>query len=511
MEDSECPPAPSSALIFPEITSSAQMDEALRQAPRKDFVKLCKDDIIVYDYQDASHSTFPTINDTTPADKKQAWLLLREARGLIFSSAGEVLSRRYHKFFNINERPDTALQLIDMTRPHVILEKLDGSLIGPICTGGVVRWATKRGITALSATVEAFCEQYRRQHSAPPTQPPPFNSAFGIQPCSGDKRCDYSFFSAALLAAGWTPIFEFIGPSNPLVTPYPADALILTGVRHNRRGCYLGYSDQVAVAAHYGIPCVRPISVFHDGAIQDMEALVDIVRRTPDVEGFVLRFETGEMYKIKTSWYLQKVQGKAGLNSEFQIWRCFLEDTLDDALSFVAPARRAQVQAFVEASWRRVSEFSEGMVRQIEAARSLAREDHYARLPNADSEIQKLVCDALFAEVQADPNRSLLTEGRYLDIVKKTLLRGLRNVKGFFPQLQEFSGNVELPPPPPSLHHAQPREKKAKPAVAPSAPRSRPGKEESLEDIFRAIQLDEIHIPPPDPSSEKTKKGRKRH
>jgi len=38
----------------------------------------------------------------------------------------QVISRRLHKFFNIGELPETESERVDISRPHVILEKMDG-------------------------------------------------------------------------------------------------------------------------------------------------------------------------------------------------------------------------------------------------------------------------------------------------------------------------------------------------------------------------------------------------
>lgn len=38
----------------------------------------------------------------------------------------QVISRRLHKFFNIGELPETEPEKIDINRPHIILEKMDG-------------------------------------------------------------------------------------------------------------------------------------------------------------------------------------------------------------------------------------------------------------------------------------------------------------------------------------------------------------------------------------------------
>lgn len=55
-----------------------------------------------------------------------------ECRGIIFcEKTGQVLARRFHKFFNVNEQDETQAELIDLARPHFILEKADG-FVSPV-------------------------------------------------------------------------------------------------------------------------------------------------------------------------------------------------------------------------------------------------------------------------------------------------------------------------------------------------------------------------------------------
>lgn len=68
----------------------------------------------------------------------------RELRGLTFDLNGKVISRPYHKFFNLGERPETQPDVIDLSRPHEILEKLDGSMVRPIPPATAIAWGPKR-------------------------------------------------------------------------------------------------------------------------------------------------------------------------------------------------------------------------------------------------------------------------------------------------------------------------------------------------------------------------------
>lgn len=53
--------------------------------------------------------------------------LLLEARGITFDAdTGEVVSRKFHKFFNIGEKPSSQIGNIDFSKRHWIMQKLDG-------------------------------------------------------------------------------------------------------------------------------------------------------------------------------------------------------------------------------------------------------------------------------------------------------------------------------------------------------------------------------------------------
>ena len=66
------------------------------------------------------------------------------------------MSRRFHKFFNIGEQEETAIEKIDFKRKHFFLVKLDGSMISPFYTLGKLRYATKQTVTDTSLIVEEF-------------------------------------------------------------------------------------------------------------------------------------------------------------------------------------------------------------------------------------------------------------------------------------------------------------------------------------------------------------------
>jgi tRNA splicing ligase len=143
----------------------------------------------------------------------------RECRGLIFDAlSGKLLSRPYHKFFNVGERPELAMNEVNLSANHVIFEKLDGSMIRPIAVPGSNRYEFRLGSKAGITNVAMGPEMWIASHS------------------------NYVEFIKMCLVQGTTPIFEWCSRKNRIVIDFPEDRLVLTGVRDNERGSHLPHS-----------------------------------------------------------------------------------------------------------------------------------------------------------------------------------------------------------------------------------------------------------------------------
>ena len=98
------------------------------------------DGYIAFDYRDVRNmrEVFPD-PAACGSHSEQRWLRAcrRECRGLLVCSrTGVVLARRFPKFFNIGELPETAPECIDLGMGFTLAEKLDGSLVSPLLLGG---------------------------------------------------------------------------------------------------------------------------------------------------------------------------------------------------------------------------------------------------------------------------------------------------------------------------------------------------------------------------------------
>lgn len=283
-----------------------------------------KDWYTVVNYVVAKEETFMPIANA-PGEDYSAWIR-RECRGLIFDRHGHIISRPYHKFFNVGEKEETQSNKINLDEPHVILEKLDGSMIRPIpVPGGGFRLATKAGITDVAMNAEVFI---------------------------ADKP-EYTEFIEYCIFQDSTPIFEWCSRKNRIVIDYPEDKLILTAIRNNRSGVYWDHSEFTGIAAVYNIPVVKTI----DGlSIQNIELFVKQIREWEDAEGIVIRFDDGHMAKIKADDYVLRHRSKDSIHQEKNVISAIVNDAVDDLIPLLTEDDAKMLIDFQEAFWICVDE-----------------------------------------------------------------------------------------------------------------------------------------------------------
>lgn len=151
----------------------------------------------------------------------------------------------------------------------------------------------------------------------------------------------YDELSEFCLRRGWTPMFEYCSPTAQIVLKYEKDGMQLISVRDNHTGLYLPYLHMARLAAKYNVPVVRhwkpeefglEINSEGNASMPINDKTLPALRQREGVEGFVIRFENGEMYKIKTQWYfsLNKSLDLLKHRSERHLWQSILEEKFDD-------------------------------------------------------------------------------------------------------------------------------------------------------------------------------------
>lgn len=302
---------------FPIINHLNDVSPHIRNDPA--FIVAKRDFGTVINYVQAGKDTFPEITDIGSA-------IRRECRGLIFGKDDKIMSRRFHKFFNLGERSD--VMTIDINQPHDVLEKLDGSMITPIKTDNGIRWASKMGLTDVAAQAERFIND-------------------------PNTLGRYDELAEDCLYSGQTPIFEWVSRQQRIVIDYPKDNLILTAIRDNRTGKYTSYEHLAYYQAYYYVPVVKCIN----SVIDDIDSFVEELRKRQDIEGVVIRFENGHMVKIKADTYVALHRAKSLLDNERDVVGLVVEEKTDDLMPLLSENDKQELSRFTNEVWRDIFAF----------------------------------------------------------------------------------------------------------------------------------------------------------
>ena len=301
---------------FPRITHLDQVRPAIEGCD--EFIIAEREWGYVVNYMVSMSDTFPPVETEHDA-------IRRECRGMLFYKDGKIMSRRLHKFFNVNERDETQFHAIDWERPHVILEKLDGSMITPLFTDAGIRWGTKMGITEVSMQAEKFVACHPQYEQ---------------------------FARMVMVNLGFTPIFEWCSRKQRIVVDYPEDRLVLIAARNTISGKYFSLRWLQEYGEMYDIEVVKT----YEGSAQSMAHLMDETRDAEGIEGWIIRFDDGHMVKCKGEWYLRIHKTKDNLLHEKNIIELLIEEKMDDAKAFMLDDDRKRVEEFETDFWMGVAQ-----------------------------------------------------------------------------------------------------------------------------------------------------------
>jgi RNA ligase len=303
---------------FPIITHINDVLPHIQE--RNEFKVIDKGDYLTITYAVAFENTFQwDSNDPIGSAVR------RECRGITFDSNGNLICRKYHKFFNIGEKEETQLNKVNLYEPHIVLQKLDGSLIAPQPSSNGLVLTTKAGVTEIAQQAEEFI---------------------------ADKP-HYSTFIKKCIQRGTTPLFEWCSNKNRIVISYETDQLILTGLRYNDTGKYVDYEVMKTYATSWNIPVVQAVNGL---AVQDINLFVKQVREWDDGEGVVIRFSSGHMCKVKSADYVLRHKTKDSISQEKNVIATILDDSVDDLVPLLTPQDAERLQQFQHAFWLSVED-----------------------------------------------------------------------------------------------------------------------------------------------------------
>jgi RNA ligase len=279
------------------ITNIRQLLPLIEGKP--EFVVIDKGDykVIDYVYQDVDTFNLPE---------------LQECRGIKFDANGLILARPFQKFFNYGERGEESLPI---HTPHVVMEKLDGSMVHPAILAGKLLFMTRKGHTDVAKKAERFV----------------LSSDAGYLP-----------LCRKLLREGYTPIFEYVGPDNRIVLRYDESSLILLAARHMLTGVMMPRKALLgAYAAPFSVPLVKAFD-----PISDINTFIRHTRDLEDAEGYVVVFDNGYMVKVKAEDYVLKHRALDDLSSKKKIVALCAQGFADDVLPILDDADRDELIAF---------------------------------------------------------------------------------------------------------------------------------------------------------------------
>lgn len=272
----------------------------------------------VINYVSLGTQIFPDIIEGS--DDYHNNIIRRECRGIMFDLDGYVISRPLHKFFNVNEREETQISKIDLFKPHVILEKLDGSLIRTIPLQDGYRLGTKAGITDISMQAEVFVSENQNYHE----------------------------LISALVKLKITPMFEWCSRKQRIVIDYPKDRLVFIAARYLKSGEYISYDQIIQWGREFNVDVVRQ----YPGTVTSMENLVAETRELKGQEGWVIRWSDGHCAKIKADEYISIHKAKDSILREKNLINLLISGTIDDVKPYLLESDKDNVERYETLFWQ---------------------------------------------------------------------------------------------------------------------------------------------------------------
>jgi len=235
------------------------------------------------------------------------WLLpdALESRGITFHIDKDenpiaIVSRPFHKFFNLYENPFT--MDLEFTQDNVVsvLDKMDGSLISTMNVNGGV-WLKSKGSLfseqAMSANALLTKEEYK--------------PLLDFLTLMMDNDC--------------TVCMEYTAPTNRIVIGYPEASLTVLAIRDNNTGRY----HPLEFWEHDAGEAAQHFVKNHVDDIDDVQAFIDGIPEMEKVEGFVI-WTDNMTVKIKTEWYMVLHHLKDSINSQRRLYEAVVYETIDD-------------------------------------------------------------------------------------------------------------------------------------------------------------------------------------
>ena len=240
----------------------------------------------LHNYSNATVEDFADDERWNPTQDQElqearAYVYRTECRGLV-TQGGTVVARPLHKFWTLKQLQRNAfLNLSHKQLRQLVIteatEKMDGAMVYAVPTSTGFQLWTRAGYTHHGNIATQWASQ---------------------QGASGDMDFNGLFTSCENFGA--TPVFEWIGKHVGGKVASTQSRLVLIQVRDKVSGEYWDWEDRHDIAQRYNVECVRLQKSFAGRTIAQVQ---DQVQKMRDIEGYVLRTDSGLVVKLKTKWW----------------------------------------------------------------------------------------------------------------------------------------------------------------------------------------------------------------
>ena len=258
----------------------------------------------------------------------------RNLRGITFrEDTGELVALPFHKFWGLNENEYTQLDRVKCKGILRVTEKYDGSLVYFFMLSGKLYCKTK---------LNSFSEQAARAMSI----------------VEENRALRDSIVE--LIRGSYTPLFEYIAPTNQVVIPYAEERLKYICSRSMKDGTY---------NFDYFEGC-DPVDTL---LLESLDSVVSMVKDYRGHEGLVVVFKDHDMVKVKTEEYIQLHKVASNILNESTLAYLILTESLDDAKNTLLSAN-SNLLEYVSSFERKVVNSYNKFVKAAENFYKLNRE-----------------------------------------------------------------------------------------------------------------------------------------
>lgn len=241
-----------------------------------------------------------------------------ECRGLILDKNGEVLGRRWNRFFNYGQQPDITGKF--EFEGSEIFEKVDGSTILFWYNPYENKWEISTRGTALAESEQLWYPSFRQAV---------------LEDGLGITEEQFQEFMKVNLKNNTSCVFEYCSIKNRIVTYYDKPTMYLVSIIDNSTGDEAPYEDNEQYISIWKqlSPNIHHIKKFDFNSLEDV---VSTARGLQNLqEGYVAKDKNGLRIKIKADLYLKvhKIKGEGQITPK-SIASLVIENEADEFLAY---------------------------------------------------------------------------------------------------------------------------------------------------------------------------------